>query len=123
MNQHKQGGSAGGCANGGISNRSGSELEVTVRASCSADNVRYPVGTYPRDRWFAIRVAFRMGNQGQVAFWLDPDGTGPAPYVQRLAPTTADVQAGDDTGVKFRQGSYGDQSVDFYIDGFRLEHR
>ncbi len=123
MNQHKQDGSAGGCANGGISNRSGSELEVTVRASCSADNVRYPVGTYPRGRWFAIRVAFRMGNQGQVAFWLDPDGPGPDPYAQRLAPTTADVQTGDSTGVKFRQGSYGDQTVDFYIDGFRLELR
>jgi hypothetical protein len=123
MNQHKQDGSAGGCANGGISNRSGSNLEVTVRASCSADNVRYPVGTYPRNRWFAIKVGFRMGNEGQVAFWLDPDGLGPAPYQQRLAPTTADVQTGDETGVKFRQGSYGDESVNFYIDGFRLNFR
>ena len=123
MNQHKQGGSAGGCANGGISNRNGSDLEVTVRASCSADNVRFPIGTYPRDQWFAIKVAFRMGDEGEVAAWVDTDGPGPSPYVQRLDPTTADVQTGDSTAVKFRQGSYGDQTVDFYIDGFRLDLR
>lgn len=120
MAQSKQGGSAGGCANGGISNREGSQLEVTTRASCSADNTRDPIGTYPRDQWFAVRLFWKAGNAGEVAAWVDPDATGPAPYELRLPTVTRDTQTGDQTTVKFRQGSYGEAPVDFWIDGYRL---
>jgi hypothetical protein len=119
LNQFKEGGSGGGCSNSGLSNRSGSQLEVTTRASCSAEKRRIPIGTYPRDRWWAVKIALRHGNNGSIAAWVDPDGPGPAAYQQRLAPTTADTQSGD-SAVKFRQGSYGDQNVNLWIDGFRL---
>lgn len=120
VNQWKQTSSASGCANGGISNRSGSNLEVTVRASCSADNVRFDIGTYPRDQWWALRYTFRMGNAGMVAASVDVDAAGPATYVRRLQPTTVDNQTGDSSVVKFRAGSYGDQNVDLWLDAYRL---
>lgn len=94
---------------------------ITVGAT---DQFRhFGLGTLPRDRWFAIKVAEKFSNSGYVQAWTDADGPGPAGYVQVVPRTSADTVAVD-SSTKMRIGSYRaatDHPTTFYIDGYRMQ--
>jgi Polysaccharide lyase len=129
ITQHKMGGDGGSCYNGGLSIREADlrpHLELVAVGDCDNGDeteIRYDLGTFPRDQWFATKVHEKFANNGSVRAWVDTDGPGRNGYVQRL-PTTPEDTVGDPTvGVKFRMGLYGDppQGTSVWADGFHLD--
>jgi hypothetical protein len=124
LNQTKQGGSGGGCANGGLYlDKNTDRLSFNTVASCSAGSIKHGFGPAlaPRDRWFAVKVAEAFGDSGHVTLWFDGDGPGPGGYAQDLN-FNADTMSGD--SLKMDQGIYGDlQAVEThdFVDGFHLK--
>jgi hypothetical protein len=126
INQHKQsGGLPDDCANGGISNRTGSTLEYRYRGLCSeATESALFEDPFPRNQWFVIRVYFKIGEPGtgEIQAWMDPDATGPAVYDEQVPLQTQDTRTEDNNQFRVRQGSYGDGGpFTIWIDGHRLD--
>jgi hypothetical protein len=127
--QHKQGGTAGSCYNGGVSIRdvdTRARLELVVVPDCDNGDeteIRYDLGTFPRDQWFAIKVHEKFANNGSLQAWVDTDGPGPKGYVQRLPTTPEDTVGDPSVGIKFRMGLYGSppQGTAVWADGFHLD--
>jgi hypothetical protein len=127
--QHKMGGGGSSCYNGGLSIRDAyvhPHLELVAVGDCDNGDetkIRYDLGTFPRDQWFAIKVHEKFANNGSVQAWVDTDGPGPKGYVQRLPTTPEDTVADLSVGIKFRLGLYGDppQGTAFWADGFHLD--
>jgi hypothetical protein len=129
ITQHKMGGAGGSCYNGGLSIRDARlrpHLELVAVGDCDNGDeteIRYDLGTFPRDQWFATKVHEKFANSGSVRAWVDTDGPGPNGYVQRLPTTPEDTVADPNVGVKFRLGLYGDppQGTSVWADGFHLD--
>ena len=133
ITQHKLSGEFGGdCYNGGLSNRDSdpTRLHLVAVPRCTSDQsdgqVRFVLGSIPRDRWFAVKVHERFSNDPSVGFaqaWIDTDGR-PNDYVERLPRTEVDNESGNESGarVKFRIGTYskGPTPRTIYIDGFQM---
>jgi hypothetical protein len=135
ITQHKLSTEFGGdCFNGGLSNRDDdpNRLHLVAVPRCTSPQsdgqVRFVLGSIPRDRWFAVKVHERFSNDPSVGFvqaWIDTDGPGPNDYVERLPRTDVDNESGNKDGarVKFRIGTYskGPTPRTIFIDGFHMD--
>ncbi len=135
ISQHKMSGEFGGdCFNGGLSNRDDdpNRLQLVAVPRCtrpqSEGQVRFDLGSIPRDRWFAVKVHTRFSDDRSVGFaqaWIDTDGPGPNGYDERLPRTEVDNESGNENGarVRFRVGTYskGATPRTVYIDGFHMD--
>lgn len=129
ITQHKQGGSGGSCYNGGVSisdRFQPAHVELTAVSTCSGGDetkIRYDLGAFPRDQWFATKVHEKFANNGSVQAWVDADGPGPNGYAQRLPKTPEDTVGDPNVGIKFRMGLYGDppRGTAVWADGFHLD--
>src|SRR5207244_6701623 len=84
ISQTKQGSNP--CFNGAVGfDHSTNRLFISTRASCSVSTVKRTIASpIPLDHWFAVKVAETFSNSGSVQAWLDPDGPGPAGYVEKV---------------------------------------
>lgn len=110
------------CSNGGLAlDKADRHLKWSTAPSCAAGTTKWDLGPVEQclDHWCAIHTIERFSDSGSLKVWLDPDGTGPAGYELKQDKPSLDTLSG--TGVKLRQGRYGDnvshvQTV--FIDGF-----
>ena len=127
--QHKIGGGGSSCYNGGLTipeAEGRAHLKLVAVGDCndgSETEVRYDLGSFPRDQWFATKVHEKFSNNGSVQAWVDADGPGPEGYVERLPKTPEDTVGDPRVGVKFRIGLYGDPppGTAVWADGFHLD--
>jgi hypothetical protein len=123
LSQAKQGGSGGGCFNGGlVLDNADRHLKWSTVPSCSAGSTKWDLGPVPTDHWIAVHTVERFSDSGSVQVWLDPDGPGPQGYALKLSKPSLDTLSG--SGVKLRQGLYHDQDPHeshVYGDGFRMD--
>jgi hypothetical protein len=125
VTQHKQSGAGSSCYSGGLG-LSPTGFSITAVHACDGSGgeteTEYPLGTWPRDRWWAIRVHFRWSNSGYLQVEVDPDGPGPAGYETRLPRTPTDTVQDSGIGVKVRLGQYGRMTTgsQLWFDGYRM---
>jgi hypothetical protein len=122
LSQTKQGGSGGGCFNGGLTlDKDTHRLNFSTVGSCSAGSNKHDLGVTPFGRWIAVRVDETFSNSGHVTVRIDPDGQGPAGYAAPALNVATDTLSGD--GLKLRQGLYHDldpTEAHVWGDGFEL---
>ena len=114
------------CYNGGLTlpKDGGGNLGYSIVGSCSADSRKFDLGSVPKDQWIAVKAAEKFGSLGSVQIWIDPDGTGPAGYVEKLSQPNIDTTPVAGAQVKMRQGLYHDQDAHeshIYGDGFHMD--
>jgi hypothetical protein len=126
--QSKQGGTGGGCHNGGVklpdaNTPQNGDIHLSVVRDCNGsieDETEYSLGPVPHDCWFAVKVHEKFATAGFVEAWVDPCGT--QGYVQKVPLTNIDTVSDPSVGVKFRLGRYGraDNGDVVYHDGYRM---
>ena len=114
------------CYNGGLTlpKDGGGNLGYSIVGSCSADSRKFDLGSVPKNQWIAVKAAEKFGSLGSVQVWIDPDGTGPAGYVEKLSQPNIDTTPVAGAQVKMRQGLYHDQDAHeshIYGDGFHMD--
>lgn len=130
--QNKFDGAGGSCHNGGLSisdQFSPAHVELVVIGNCVDGNeteiIRYDLGTFPRNQWFAIRVHEKFHDTaGFIQAWIEQDVIGNSGYVEAEPLRTGiDTTSDPGGGVKFRLGRYGDSSgtETIWLDGYRME--
>jgi hypothetical protein len=112
------------CYTGGLRlARQDQHLEYVTVGSCGSER-SFDMGAVPRDHWFGVKVTEKLADAGSIHVWLDPDGTGPLGYVEKVPLTSADTNpAGGTVAIKLRQGLYhreDQHESHVYGDGFHF---